>query len=298
MNEEILDCYLQAGKIAANAREYGLTLIKPQVTLLEVAAKVEERIVDGGAGIAFPVNISINDLAAHYSPIEGDNKVFSKGDVVKLDVGAHINGYIADTAKTIAVETHKHDQLIDASHEALQKAIDILKANQPLSSIGEIVQKTITKKGFQPIENLTGHSLEQYNLHSGLSVPNVPTQSTEAPQVDDVIAIEPFATTGAGYVIAGQGSNIYRLTGSLRTRFVREQRARMVLMKMNKQFKTLPFAQRWCTDFSKNIDATLKRLTLLGALKHYPQLVEKRHGLVSQCEHTVIVNEDGCEVTT
>lgn len=298
MDEQIRQAYLQAGTIAAAARDLGAAMIKPGVHLLEVASKVEDHILSEGAGIAFPVNLSINDLAAHYTPVIDDDLTFSKGDLVKIDVGAHVNGYIADTARSIEVGTNNYQDLIDASRDALMGAIDLLKNGVSLSSIGKHVEANITAKGFKPIENLTGHSLDQYNLHSGLSVPNVSSMSSGTVHTDDVIAIEPFATTGIGIVTSGKGSNIYRLTGSLRSRLVRDQRARALLTKLNQRFKTLPFAQRWCKEYSNNIDASLKRLSMLGALKHYPQLLEKNKGMVSQTEHTVIIMDDGCEVIT
>ena len=102
MDDDVYDKYRQAGKIAADARDYGIKSIKPGVKLLEIANNVEQRIKDNGADISFPVNISINELAAHYSPRHDDTLVFNKGDVVKLDVGSHVDGYIADTAVTVS----------------------------------------------------------------------------------------------------------------------------------------------------------------------------------------------------
>ena len=299
MNEEQYECYKEAGKIAAEARDYGTTLLTPGARYSDIASSVEQRITDKGAGIAFPVNIAVNELAAHYTPYEGDDIRIQKGDVVKLDVGAHVQGYIADTAVTIEVGTTNNQLLLQAAREALENAIKEVKVGVSLSAIGEIVEHTIRSHGFQPIDNLTGHSLEQYTLHSGISIPNVGDSigSGTIPQ-DTVLAIEPFATDGAGHVVAGEGSNIYRIGNSSRTRLIRDQRSRTHLMIMKKRFQTLPFAQRWCQPISPSIDRTLKRLTMLGAIKHYPQLMEKNKGLVAQAEHTVIVTEDGCEVTT
>lgn len=298
MNEEIFEHYSQAGAIAAAARDYGVSCIKPEVTLLEIASKVEQFILERGAGIAFPVNIAINEVAAHYSPCLDDTKTILKGNLVKLDVGAHVHGYIADTATTINVGTHEYDALISASEESLSMAIKHMKPGVAVSEIGKIIEQCIVSKGFRPIENLTGHSLEQYNLHAGLSIPNVTSVNDGIIKKDDVLAIEPFSTNGLGVVSAGKGSNIYRLTGSFRTRLVRDQRTRFVVTKLNKRFKTLPFAQRWCNEFSNNIDPLLKRLTMLGVLQHYPQLIEKNNGMVAQAEHTVIITDNGCEVIT
>ncbi|MCK5113123.1 MAG: type II methionyl aminopeptidase, partial [Thermoplasmatales archaeon] len=207
MDKDVYEKYLSAGKIASEARDFGINLIKTGGKFIEVAEKVESKILDSGAALSFPVNIAINDLAAHYSPRNDDELVFKRGDVVKLDVGSHIDGYIADTAITVEVETHNYKDMIKASSDALDAAINLMKAGINLSEIGKTVEKTITAYGFKPVDNLTGHNLEKYSLHSGLSVPNVSNAfSRSKPKIDDVLAIEPFATNGAGHVISGDGS--------------------------------------------------------------------------------------------
>jgi methionyl aminopeptidase len=299
MDEDIYKKYKLAGKIAAEARDYGKTLIKSNVSLLDVANKVESKIINAEAGIAFPVNISINDVAAHYSPYVGDTKKFKKGDIVKLDVGAHIDGYIADTALTVEVGTNNHTDMIKASSEALDAAIDYLGPNVELSKVGKQISEVISSYGFKPISNLTGHGLEKYNLHSGLSVPNVVDMLNRSKtKLDNVIAVEPFATDGAGHVIAGKGSNIFICQDSVRSKFVRDKKYKLTYNKIKKQFNTLPFAQRWTDSIIKDTNLVLRKLTFLGLLKHFPQLIEQKHGIVSQKEHTLIITEDGCEVTT
>jgi len=299
MNDEIYDKYRRAGKIAADARDFGINLVKSGVSFLEVADKIESRIVDNGAGLAFPVNISINEIAAHYSPTHEDKHVFNKGDVVKIDVGAHIDGFIADTAITVEVETNKYGDMIKASSDALETAVGLIRADFDLSEIGRAVQETITSYGYKPVDNLTGHSLDQYVLHSGMSVPNVQELFGKAkPKVDDVLAIEPFATDGAGHVIQGAGSNIYLCSKSLKSRIIRDKKYMGLYNKISKEFRTLPFAERWSNKFFENNEIILKKLSFLGLLKHYPQLIDAKKGIVTQKEHTVIITEDGCEVTT
>ncbi len=292
--------YRLAGKIAAEARDYGSSLIKPDVKLLDVAEKIEKRIKEKGADIAFPVNISINEIAAHYSPRHDDILVFNRGDTVKLDVGVHVDGFIADTALTIEVETNNYRDMIKAVDEGLKTAIKIIKPGINLSEIGKAVQETIKGFGFKPIDNLTGHSLQRYILHSGMSIPSVPNfLNNIRPKIGDVIAIEPFVTDGIGHVISGLGSNIYLCEKTLRSRFVRDKRANFWYNRIYKNFGSLPFAQRWIKNvFEKNSDMILNRLSFLGMIKHYPQLVEQNKGIVTQREHTVIITEDGCEVTT
>lgn len=299
MDEEVYEKYIRAGKIASQAREYGAKLIKPGISFLEVCEKVESKIKELGAELSFPTNIAINNIAAHFSPKYDDKHVFKKGDLVKLDVGTHIDGYIADTAMTVELETSKHTDLIKASSEALDVAIKNMKPGIKLSEIGKKVQQKISSFDFKPIDNLTGHGLKRYVLHSGLAVPSVhDITNISKPHVDDVIAIEPFATDGKGHVISGNGSNIYRCNKSLRSRLIRDKKSKIMFHRYKKRFDNLPFAHRWAEKYFKNSDNILRKLSFLGYINHYPQLLEQKNGIVSQREHTVIITENGCEVTT
>jgi methionyl aminopeptidase len=299
MEDEVYEKYKLTGSIAANAREFSKELIKSGVSYLDIVNKIESKILNEGAGLAFPVNISINEIAAHFSPKHNDRLIFQKGDVVKLDIGAHIDGYIADTALTIEVESNLNNDLIKASTDALDIAINLMKPGVNLSELGAAVQKTITSYGFKPIDNLTGHSMQRYLLHAGVSVPSVANTANNATlKAGDVIAIEPFATTGVGHVISGGGSNIYLCKSSINLRLIRDSRSKIMFDKVKKEFKTLPFAQRWFEKQFSNSDITLRKLSFLGLLKHYPQLIDAKKGVVSQAEHTVILTEEGCEIIT
>lgn len=299
MNEEIYEKYLLAGKIAKESRDYGISIIKPGVSLLQVANKVESKILEKGANLAFPVNISINEIAAHFSPRHNDSIIFNKGDVVKLDVGTHIDGYIADTATTIEIGTSKYKNLIKSANDGLDVAIDIIKPGIEMSKLGKAVEEKIKSCGYNPIDNLTGHSLQQYILHAGINVPSIYDILNKSKlKVGDVYAIEPFSTNGAGHVVQGPGSNIYLCNKTLRSKLIRDNKAKIMFAKMMNEFKTLPFAERWLNKKFENNDIILRKLTFHGLIKHYPQLIEIKKGIVAQKEHTVIITEYGCEVTT
>ena len=299
MNNEIYEKYKIAGKIAKDAREYGVELIKPGIRFEDIANKIELKILENNGGLAFPVNISVNEIAAHYSPIKNDKKQIKKGDVVKLDLGAHIEGYIADTAVTIEVGTNKYEEMIRASSDALDCAIDNIKPGIKLFEVGEKIQETIESYNFHPIDNLTGHSMEKYNLHAGMSVPNVLDKShNSVPKSGDVFAIEPFATDGLGHVKAGNGSNIYLCKKSYNPRLVRNRQIINSFKRLKNNFNTLPFAHRWVENSFSDSNNLLRKFCFLGLITHYPQLVEARKGIVTQKEHTVILTDDGCEVIT
>jgi methionyl aminopeptidase len=299
MDDEVKEKYLKAGRIAAEARDKGMKMINPGVSILEVVSSIEQIILDHQAFPAFPVNIARNHVAAHFTPNPDDAECFQKGDLVKIDVGAHVDGYIADTAITIEIGSNTYDSLIEASSMALERVIQLMRPGISLSDIGKTVDQIISSYGYKPIENLTGHSLNRYHLHSGLSIPNVASMNLlKKPRVDDVIAIEPFATDGIGRVVSGKGSNIYLANTGGRLRSMRDKRSALQLKRIKKQFHSLPFAFRWCTALFQNPAVNIQRLTYLGLLHHFPQLVEKQQGMVSQKEHTVIITDEGCEITT
>jgi len=299
MDNSVYNNYKRAGRIAADARDYGVSLLKTGARVLDVASLVEKKITDDGAGLAFPVNIALNTLAAHYSPWHDDPLTLKKGDVVKLDVGAHIDGYIADTAVTIELETHAYNTMIQASDKALTNVIENLTPHLALGDAGKIIEDTIISYGFKPIDNLMGHGLQRYELHSGVSVPNVGTFGGKSSLNEgDVVAIEPFATNGAGHVISGAGSNIFLCKDSVKAKFIRDAKTKALYEKVRARFGTLPFAQRWYHDLIPKEEVGMKKLSFLGLIKHYPQLLEAKGGIVTQKEHTVIVRKDRCEVIT
>lgn len=299
MNDDVFEKYMKAGQIAATARDKGSALIKAGVSYKKVVDEIEHIIKKNGAGIAFPTNIAVNHIAAHFTPPVDDEHVFQEGDIVKIDVGAHIDGYIADTALTVEIETDNHSELRQASAEALGQAIKLMKPGVKLSEIGKKVEETIKGYGFKPIDNLTGHSLNRYNLHSGMSIPSISSMSFQRkPRQDDVIAVEPFATTGSGHVVSGKGSHIYILKGGMNFRRLRDRRSRVMMKKLQHHFRSLPFASRWCEGILPNTSVSLRWLEQKGMVHHFPQLLEQNTGLVSQKEHTMIITEDGCQVTT
>lgn len=295
MEEKELEAYREAGKIAVEAREWSRGLIKEGTKLLDIAEKIEKKITDLGGEIAFPVNICINDITAHYTPKFNDETVIKENDVVTIDLGAHVDGYISDTAYTIDL-SGKYEKMLNANKEALDNAINIVKPNVSVSEIGKIVQKTLKDAGFKPIENLTGHEVKQYDLHAGLSIPNIEVPYKWKIEEGMVLAIEPFATDGYGRVIESKRAEIFSLR---RIKPTRMREARMLLNEVEKR-KKLPFAERW---FCKKINPIklsliLRDLVSNEILNAHPTLHEKEKGIVSQFEHTMIVTEDGCEVTT
>ncbi len=286
---------LNAGRIAGRALAFGSELVSEGALLLDVAEAVEGYIVEEGGSVAFPVNLAINSVAAHYSPDHLDKKRFERGDLVKLDVGAHEKGYIGDTAVTLEVTTHSHDAMIKASREALGAALEMMRPGVDLAMVGGRIEDTISSYGYTPVRNLTGHSMEKFNLHAGLSVPNTREKLPGKVKVGDLIAIEPFATDGAGKVDGHKKSNIYRLH---RDDVPLKGPAKDLVRLANRDCRTLPFSERWASRIMERPAPVLQQLVRKRCITSYPILSEVKGGMVTQAEHTVLITGDGCEVTT
>jgi methionyl aminopeptidase len=217
--------------------------------------------------------------------------------VVKIDFGTHVDGYIADTALTVSFRP-EHEKLIEASEKALEVAIGMVKPGAESRLIGEKIEETIKGYGFRPIKDLSGHLVDQYIIHSSKIIPNILTPHGTKIEKGEVYALETFATTGSGSVTEAPYAYIY---GLLPLRIpLRFKGARQVLGLVQKEFKTLPFAERWLAKkVSKaGLKLAIKELTEKGLFRAYNVLSDKKGSLVSQAEHTLIVLESGCEVIT
>jgi len=290
MNDNELDNYIEAGRIAKTVLHKCAGEIKPGVGLADIFDMVLDEISSAGASHSFPPNISLNDCAAHDTASPAEERVFFEGDLVKLDIGTHIDGYIADTAVT--VDLGDHASLCEASRTALDAAIDIVAPEVVVSDIGTVVEKTITSFGYKPVINLTGHALARYSLHHGLSIPNTGRFGSAVLREDMVIAIEPFASTGSGMVHEAPRGEIYQVVGDSPVR----SPAGRKIMKQAEQMHGLPFARRWLN--VPKAELALPTLLRQGNLFLYHCLSDVPDCFVSQFEHTVIVTADGALVTT
>lgn len=295
LSDEELQAYRRAGKLLAEVREQVRPMVKPGVRLLDIAEAAEELIRQKGAKPAFPCNVSVNEVAAHYSPPADDDTVIGEGDMVKVDIGAHLDGYIADTAFTVA--TGEGGEMVQVVERALEAAIGAIKPGIDVGEIGRAVEEVATAAGLKPIRNLTGHSLARWELHAGITIPNVRERTGVQLGVGDVLALEPFVTDGAGFVEDQKKVYIFR---HLRDAPTRLRMSRELLRDIKRDYGGLPFAERWLAKRMSRLrlELTLRELTGVGALWPYYVLAERAKGKVAQAEHTVIVTEQGCEVTT
>ncbi|HLF53900.1 MAG TPA: type II methionyl aminopeptidase [Candidatus Nanoarchaeia archaeon] len=285
---------LKAGKIASEMRKYAKSFIKKDMLLVEIADKIEAKAVELGAKPAFPTCLSINEIAAHDTPAFNDTR--KAHGLLKVDFGAHIDGYIADTAFSIDLEnSDENKKLIMAAEKAFLAACKKINVGTMTGEIGAAIEKEITSMGFSPVHNLSGHSIERYHLHAGITIPNYNNLQNKELQAG-VYAIEPFATNGLGKIRDGKPSGIYRLEKETP---VRDAFAREVLAFIYEEYQTIPFCARWIyKKFGSRGLLALRRIEEAGIVHHYAQLIEISGKNVAQAEHTVMIEKDKKTITT
>lgn len=290
LSSEQYEKHREAGEILAQVREEAAERVEVGASHLAVAEWAEERTRELGGEPAFPVNISIDEEAAHATPSADDDATFGE-EMINLDIGVHVDGWLADTA--ITVDLSGHDDLAEAPEAALDAALDLVEPGVETGEIGARIEEVIDDYGYNPVVNLTGHGLGRWDQHTPPNIPNRAVSQSVELEAGDVVAVEPFATDGGGKVSEGGDEQIYALD---REQSVRNRDARKALDQITEEFRTLPFATRWL-DVDRP-EMALRRLERQNVVHGYPVLKEDDGALVSQKEHTIIVTEDGCEVTT
>jgi len=301
MEKQDKEKILEAGKITSQVREYVKSIVKKGVPLLELAEKIEDKIVQLGGTPAFPTNLSINDIAAHYTPSHDDTSLAH--GLIKVDFGVHVEGWTADNSISFDLDEGEQSKtnksLIAAAEKALDNAIAKIKSNPNLAlkEIGKAIHEAIESEdsAFTPIINLSGHSMEEYDLHAGITIPNT-DNGNDSELTSGLYAIEPFATSGNGKVRDGPPSGIFQLT---ERKPVRNPTAREILNFVEAEYDTLPFCSRWLVKkFGTKALIGLRELKQSGALHEFEQLVETAKAPVAQREHTILVEDDGNVIVT
>ncbi len=296
-SEQAWDKWRRAGVVAREALELVRPMVKAGTKVIDIVETAEKYIREHASGTAFPCNVAINNIAAHYTSPLNDETVIREGDVVSVDVGAHVDGCIADTAFTVTLNP-EFQSLVKASEEATRVAIELLRPGARLNTIGALIEDTIKSAGFEPIRQLSGHQLREYELHSDKQIPCVSGKSEVIVEAGEVYAVETFASTGSGNVTDLPNPLIYQLL-PIRVP-VRFKGARQFLAIARKEYREFPFAERWLAQKMSQgaLKMAIRELRNSGALYAHHILAEEKDAYVTQAEHTVIITEDGHEQTT
>jgi len=297
-DKEELEKFRLSGRILRETREEMKTQVHENMPIIEVCEKVEGLIRAKGGKPAFPCNVSINEVAAHYTSPPNDTMRIPEGSTVKVDLGVQVDGYVTDTAFTASFNPEGRS-MANAAEQALKTAIENIHGDMALGKIGGLIETTIKNRGFKPVSNLTGHSVGRYLIHAGTSIPNVAQVSLTKVKTGEVYAIEPFVTLpdAVGRVDDSPQTTIYRL---LKAKSVKNEYAKRLLKYIEANFRTLPFAERWLIGVvpKEQYHAAFKELLASKAIMGYPVFVEVSKKPVAQAEHTVLIKDDGCEVLT
>ncbi|MDP7115722.1 MAG: type II methionyl aminopeptidase [Candidatus Woesearchaeota archaeon] len=282
-----LNDWKTAGKIAAEALQYGKSLIKKGAKILEVSDKIEEFIKSKDAVPAFPSQISCNEIAAHYCAHPNDELVF-EDQLCCLDVGVCYNGAIGDNALTVDL-SNSHSDIVKAAQDALGAAIKEVQIGTPLNQIGRAIHDAIVSHNLSPIRNLSGHGLGTFDIHTTPTIPNYDNGNTQTLEKGQFIAIEPFATNGAGIIYESSPNTLYML---VKKKPVRSIITRSILKDIE-QFNGLPFTTRWLTKkhHEGKVSFALKEMLNMEMIKDFPPLVDKKKGMVAQAEHSLLVDD-------
>jgi methionyl aminopeptidase len=291
----------KAGKIAKQVKDYIKPNIKIGSNVFNLVESIESKIIELGGNWAFPANISLNNIAAHYtSPIKDDNLTISDGDIVKIDLGVHVGGFIVDTAFSVSFNDDKSlENIIQSTKVAVEAAKMMVKPKVNTKEIGKKIESIIKGFKFNPIKELGGHQIEQWTVHGKKQLPELGNQGGDIMEEGEVYAIEIFASTGEGSVHNTRFSYIYELNPYAGRVPLRRKTSKQILGYINKNYKTLPFAERWLAkDFRLGVSFGLQELAQQGKIKIHYVLAEEKGEFVAQSEETVIVTEDGYEQLT
>lgn len=287
----------KAGAAARDALKIARPMVKPGTKVIDIVEAVEKHIRENASGLSFPCNVAINNVAAHYTSPLNDETVIPESGVASVDCGAHVEGCISDSAFAVALSP-EHESLVKASVDATKVAVRLMRPGAKLNSIGALIEDTIKSAGFNPIKQLSGHQLKEYELHGQKQVPCVSGKSEVLVEEGEAYAIETFASTGSGNVTDLPNPMIYQLLPIMVP--VRFQGSKEFLSIARREFKGFPFAERWMAQEMKhaNLKMAIRELRLSGALYAHHILAEEKGAFVTQSEHTVIVTPDGHEQTT
>ena len=296
VDRQALDCFRKAGRIAAECREWAKENIRPGVPIRHVLETVEAMIRERGAQPGFPAQSSRNFVAAHYCSSPEDDQRYAEGDCVKVDLGVHVDGYVADTAASVDLSSDKRwTPLVEAARNALAAAIATIRDGVPLSEVGGAIERTIVSAGYQPVRNLTGHGLGRWKVHTPPQIPNYAERGSGVLREGMVFAIEPFASTGRGYIHEAGRAEVFMLVRPP----VKAKGLDRDVLKAIESWRGLPVARRYFKHLDRDaVEDTLTKLARQGSLVRYPPLCEDEGVMVAQYEHSIHLGPQGVEILT
>lgn len=301
-------------KIGCEIREFIKS--NTSLSLQTIASNIETKIKEytefdpsnpKARGIAFPVGLSLNDCAAHYTPNSQDLDVFlMDSDILKIDYGIHYNGTIIDSAFTISLDP-KYDEFIDISRKLTQYAVSRCGPDVVLGEIGADIEEYVKSKEIvidnktlrlRTMSDLSGHMIRPYEIHAGVAVPNTRIFYPIRMRANEFYAIEPFITTGEGKSILKEPNSHYmknahfdNINLNKKIKFTKSENNLIDFININ--YSTLPFCEKWVSFDSMKLSPCLDSLVSKKYLNSYPPIYDVKDSIISQFEHTIFIKENG-----
>ncbi|XP_063619193.1 proliferation-associated protein 2G4 [Cydia splendana] len=271
-------------------------------TILDETSKVFKKEKDSKKGIAFPTCVSVNNCICHFSPIPSETDyILKQGDLVKVDLGAHIEGFIAVVAHTICVGggevTGRAADVLLAAHYASEAALRLLRPDNENYAVTDAVQKISAEFGCKPVEGMLSHQLKQFRIDGEKSIIQNPSEAQRKEhekctlETYEVYAMDVLVSTGEG---VGREMDtrctIYKKTEEIYQ--LKLKASRMFYSEVRNKHGSMPFNLR---SFDKETSA---RLGVVECVNHkliepFQVLYERPGELVAQFKFTVLLLPSG-----
>ncbi|OAP58840.1 methionine aminopeptidase 2-1 [Fonsecaea erecta] len=326
-DDRFLQNYRKAAEVHRQTRQWLQESVKPGHTLLEVAEGIEDsvRALLGHAGLepgdslkggmGFPTGLCLNNQVAHYTPNPGQKDVvLRQQDILTVDFGVHSNGWIIDSAFTMAFD-HTYDNLLAAVKDATNTGIKVPSSPpQPtagidvrISDVSAAIQEAMESyeveiggKTFpvKPVRNLSAHDIKHYRIHGGKSIPFVKNSDQTKMEEGEIFAIETFGTTGRGIVMDDVGIYGYGLNHDAPlTTSLPLASARRLHKTIRENFGTLVFCRRYLERLGvERYLAGMNSLVSHGIVDAHVPLMDIPGSYSAQFEHTLLLRETHKEI--
>ncbi|KAL9242589.1 hypothetical protein vseg_016575 [Gypsophila vaccaria] len=316
-SSEVVTKYKTAAEILNKALNLVVSECKPKAKIVDLCEKGDAFIREQTGsmyknakkkierGVAFPTCISVNNVVCHYSPLASDESVIEEGDVVKVDMGCHIDGFIATAAHTHVVQdgpvTGRKADVIAATNAAAEVALRLVRPGKKNKDVTEAIQKVAAAYDCKIVEGVLSHQLKQFVIDGNKVVLSV---SSPEMRVDDaefeeneVYAVDILASTGDGKprMLDEKQTTVYKRAVD-KNYHLKMKTSRFIFSEINQKFPILPFTAR-------ALEEKRARLGLVECVNHellqpYPVLHEKPGDFVAHIKFTVLLMPNGSDRIT
>jgi len=316
LTSEVMNKYTTAATIANNALAKVVSELKAGATLFslcetgdkfineEVKKVLKSHKID--RGVAFPTCISRNNVVGHFSAEAEDKDVLENEDLVKIDLGVHLDGYIATAAHTHIVgqtgqaTSGKKADVICAAHVAGEAVLRALKPGATNKDITAIIKQVADVYKVNPVEGVLSHKMSRFIIDGQKIIMNKTTadQQTEEYEIEehDVFGIDIVMSTGDGKPKEkDRKATIYKRVVD-QSYMLKMQASRKVYTEINKKFPALPFSIRFMEE--KHVRFGLSELEKHGLINAFPVLYEKNGEFVAQFKYTALIGNRGAKRIT